>query len=636
MSVFTVETIGAMQALTKASLADGDAALVLAPERGGLFGWDSAATTTEDGGTVFEADEGGAGRWSRDENSCLSVKWFGATGTGSDDTAALNSVLGALGGGGLTGRYQTRWPYGGYGVTQIRFDVEGANHEFAHSILYGLSTTTLASCVDLRGGLGWYNGMKVVCANESRGNYEAGVHHYTNALPGDPRGEDQHYPGYLDVNDLMIHGFDLGLCIGALPSQGEIYGQTATRPDDEAINAPLSELVYTNPRIVYCPKGLNMRQPNGKVTVLGGRIHSESDDWSGYDTSQTYAVAVTDPGSELTLIGGTIEHVQGGGGGFLAAVHAGRLAILGAVIETTVPSYVDTNGHLHLDAISNNGINTASRAYLEVGPDARGGFSIANSPILFPYTHHAQSGADSMVTAVDGPAGDHQPNPSFVCDFDNCDLVEVPVAFSGASYVPLVRGVQAHFRNCRMRTVDSEGETVDTWLLDDGADLLAGRIDRCGRTVASYPQTSSGSGGGWSFTVSGSGSQFGREASDLPSVDGLAIGSALRLTGGSGFGEVLARSAAASIKRDSLNLLRGFIKAGNSAAVIVIRVEFFRFGESSSFDSIDVFAGPESEFGSSWQPLMLPFVAPAEAEAFKLVVDVSNGSDVILTELSVR
>lgn len=636
MSVFTVKTIGAMTALAKASLADGDAALVLAPESGGLFGWNPAATTPGDGGTVFAADEGGAGRWARDENSCLSVKWFGATGIGADDTSALNSVLGALHGDGLTGRYQTRWPYGGYGVTQIRFDVEGANHEFGHSILYSTSTTARASCVDLRGGHSWYNGLKVVCDSALRANYESGVHHYTNALPSDPRVPGEHYPGYLDVNDLAVEGFDLGLCIGALPSQATIQGQSAKRPDDEAINAPLSELVYTNPRIENCPKGLFMRQPNGKVTVLGGRIHSESEQWRGYDTGQTFAVAVADPGSELSLIGGTVEHVQGGDGGFLAAVRGGRLAIVGAVIETTVPSYIDGTGQLHLDAISNNGINTSSRAYLEVGPDAHGGFSIANSPIRFPYTHHAQSGAASMVTSVDGPAGNYRPRPSFRCDFDNCDLVEVPVSFSGARYIPLVRGVQATFRNCRMQTVDAQGGTVGTWYLNDGADLLAGLVDRCATTVASYPQTASGSGGGWTFAVTGSGSRFGRETTDLPVVDGLAIGGALRLTAGAGFGEVLARSAPAPIKRDGLNLIRGFIKTGDTAAVMVIRVEFFRFGQASSFQSIDIFAGPENAFGSAWQPLLLPFGAPADAETFRLVVDVSNGSEVILTDLSVR
>ncbi len=136
--------------------------------------------------------------------------------------------------------------------------------------------------------------------------------------------------------------------------------------------------------------------------------------------------------------------------------------------------------------------------------------------------------------------------------------------------------------------------------------------------------------------MTGSGSRFGRYVSDLPIVDGLQIGSALRLTAGSGFGELMARSGLAPVKRDSLNLIRGFIKTGGTGAVMVIRVEFFRFGETSPFGEIDVFAGPESEFGSAWQPLMLPFEAPADAEGFKLVLDTSNGGEMFLTELSVR
>ncbi len=484
MSIFSLETIAAMTALTKASLADGDAAVVLAPDRGGAFGWDATATATADGGTVLEADEGGAGRWLRNENASFSVKWFGANGVGGDDAAALDAMLAALGGPGASGRYQTRWPYGGYGVAQIRFDVEGANHEFGHSIILGQASTARASCIDLRGGHGWYNGMKLVCEPQMRSNYETGVHHYTNALPSVPRQPGEHYPGYLDVNDLAVDGFDIGLCIGALPSQPvPIPGPSAKLPDDEAINAPLSELVYTSPRIENCPKGIYMRQPNGKVTILGGRVHSESGSWPEYDTSQTYAVTIADDGSELSLIGGTVEHVQGGNGGFLAVVHGGRLAILGSVIETTVPSYVDGAGQLHLDAISNNGINTLDRTYVEIGPGAHGGFSIANSPIMFLPAHHARAGVASMVTSVDGPAGVYLPNPSFLCDFNHCDLVEVPVSFSGAAYVPLVRGVQAQFRNCRLRTVDSEGATVGSWYLNDESDRLSGVVDRCGRTV---------------------------------------------------------------------------------------------------------------------------------------------------------
>ncbi|WP_163364865.1 hypothetical protein, partial [Escherichia coli] len=68
-------------------------------------------------------------------------------------------------------------------------------------------------------------------------------------------------PGYLDVHDAYVEGFELGWAIGALPSQGgvipkQVPGQNVHAPDDVAIDAPLSELTYTNPKIVFCPKGL--------------------------------------------------------------------------------------------------------------------------------------------------------------------------------------------------------------------------------------------------------------------------------------------------------------------------------------------------------------------------------------------
>ncbi|WP_163591408.1 hypothetical protein, partial [Klebsiella pneumoniae] len=67
--------------------------------------------------------------------------------------------------------------------------------------------------------------------------------------------------------------------------------------------------------------------PNGKVTIIGGRIHSESGKWAGYDTSQTYAVEIADEGSELSLIGGSIEHVQGGENGACLKVLDGTLHV---------------------------------------------------------------------------------------------------------------------------------------------------------------------------------------------------------------------------------------------------------------------------------------------------------------------
>jgi hypothetical protein len=51
---------------------------------GGLFVWDSTSTETDNGGTIFESDAGGTGRWHRIwDTETLKATWFGVTADGT-------------------------------------------------------------------------------------------------------------------------------------------------------------------------------------------------------------------------------------------------------------------------------------------------------------------------------------------------------------------------------------------------------------------------------------------------------------------------------------------------------------------------------------------------------------------------
>src|SRR5262245_808385 len=99
MAILDLVNIAAMTVQTKASLTNGQQALVSGYASandggGGTFYWEAGSSTATDSGTVFAADEGGTGRWKRIYSSPLNVRWFGAKGDGaaSEDTALGNAL----------------------------------------------------------------------------------------------------------------------------------------------------------------------------------------------------------------------------------------------------------------------------------------------------------------------------------------------------------------------------------------------------------------------------------------------------------------------------------------------------------------------------------------------------------------
>lgn len=61
---------------------------------GGTFYWNNTSTATDNGGTIISVTGITTGRWMRNYNNEISVKWFGAKGDGiTDDTSAFISFL---------------------------------------------------------------------------------------------------------------------------------------------------------------------------------------------------------------------------------------------------------------------------------------------------------------------------------------------------------------------------------------------------------------------------------------------------------------------------------------------------------------------------------------------------------------
>jgi hypothetical protein len=61
---------------------------------GGVFRWDGSDTTADDNGIYIQPNAGGTGRWIRQYDLPVNVRWFGATGDGTtDDAAAIQAAL---------------------------------------------------------------------------------------------------------------------------------------------------------------------------------------------------------------------------------------------------------------------------------------------------------------------------------------------------------------------------------------------------------------------------------------------------------------------------------------------------------------------------------------------------------------
>lgn len=546
---------------------------------------------------------------------------FGPVPGQADATVAIAAMFARMQGTADSGKYVSYWPYGVYRVSQIRFDLMGTTHLVDGAIVMGTSTQRQSSVVDLRCGHSLVRGLRVV-ANFST-TYACGVQHYTNDL-------SRHYPGFLDVSDLQVEAAQIGLVIGALPSQPGIGDQSARAADNIAIDAPLSEVSYLNVKLTNCACGLFVRQPNGKVTIVGGRIHSESGAWKGFPPDRTWAITVANPGSEVNLVGGTLEHVQGKAGN-LAVVTAGKLTVSDAAIETTVPSFLAGSGSLTLDRVANNGINSQTHSYVEIDARATGQLQVSRCFIAYPPLHLDQPGA-AVLRSCAGPGGRNHPNPGFCARFNTVELRDPAVAFTGAAYRPLAHGIELSLIDCALTSLDVRGQTLMRKRLHDGAELLAGRVDQA---WTSWPQrpVAGQTYGGWTLRAE----RGGRAAAGTappPATQMLGEGQSLVLAGNGGLIEL--RSALIPVKRDGLLILRSVLKVLPGPGQFELGLVYTDLAGTALGPEQFCFSGPVGQFDSVWQPAMFLAEPRGDAAMCRIVLRVSGAATVTLGPVSVR
>jgi hypothetical protein len=626
----TVSTIAAMKALPKSGLVNGQIVKVTGYASpldggGGEFYWHSSTTATADDGLIFAADGGGVGRWLRNYDfGQLSSRYFGILGVG-DETTKIDTFINTL-------AIDTMvFPFDRYYVTSVSLDTKGRTIDFQGSLIIGQATTETGSIVAIRGGLAWLGRLRIA-ANFNL-NYECGLHWYTNRIDL----TNENYPGFLNFDFLQIEACEIGLNIGALPSQVTLGGASDILADGLAIDAPLSESVISNLKITNCVIGINMRQPNGKVTLMAPQILSEMDTWTaiyGYATPErATALAISDPGSELTIIGGTLNHVQGGANGNLISSTGGRITLSGTILETTVPCYLDGETHLAMHQLLNAGANFVDRPFIQVGPNMVGTISITSMPIIRP-ARTAELYDCEVVKSLAGFNLGFLPNPRIIANFASVEFRDCPWRM-GSTYQPIVRGVRAKFSQCQLTAYNALGVRTLLLRINDGPDRLAGVVDRTYKTIAAYPQTTSVADGGITFATSGAGSQWGIETTGLPVVEDLTFYAWLRLTAGA-TGTMSAETAKARCNPSEAHIVRGFIKTGATTATLKIQVKYWDYdGVAAATASFDLFNGQESQFGTVAQPMIFYFVPPADADQFSIKFEVQNAADCRVTLVEV-
>lgn len=514
-------------------------------------------------------------------------------------------------------------------VTQVTIGGSGvrnqSTYDFYGSTLIGTGSGT--SIIQIKTGFKNIFGLSV--AGQQSESYECGIHWYTNDTA-------TYYPGFLNLRDPRVSGCLIGMCIGALPTQADpIPAQGTVQADGVATDAPLSESVIDNLVVSDCIIPVYMRQPNGKLTFAQPVLNAANTAWA--------ATAATNEGNlsafrlirgEMTVLGGSILNVDSTTGQLCETV-AGTLNIVGSIMESKTPIYVGGRSTVRVTNNANWGLNNDSNTFFNVYDDADGELIVSDA---FLRRGYGTSSSQPVVKTIDS-GGVSSTNGAFIANFDNVEFGDANMT-QGATYKPLVTGCRSTYSNCWATThssVDPFPRTASV-KLDERGNVLVGYVDLAASVITAYGVNGAATSGGWTFATAAA-TSWGRYATGLPTIEGIAVSNCLRLTSTGAGTSLQATSPLFDVQPQRPYLLKGWAKTGGTGAVIAVRMNYFDFANvASTVDAqIDLYSGVESGFnqGTVWAPFMLYFVPPSDATQASLNLYTENGADLQVLNLEI-
>jgi hypothetical protein len=528
------------------------------------------------------------------------------------------------------GKY-LKFPAGDYRVTQITVGRTGNRnasvYDFYAATIVGIGSGT--SIVQIKTGGNKIFGLNL--GGNQREAYQCGLHWFTNDV-------NTYYPGFMNLQDISISGCVIGFCIGALPSQAVIppFSPPAVLPDGEAVDAPVSESFVTNLQINDCITCVYMRQPNGKLSFIQPVLNPRNTAWTPSPaTNEGNLSAIRLKRGELNILGGEVLNIESTTGELCSAELA-TLNIMGTIMESKSPIKISERATVRICNDANWGLNNDSNRFFEVQDSADGELVVNDSHLRRGYG----TSSNQPVLRVVNSLGSTSVNDAFIANFENVEFGDSNMT-QGGTYNPLVLGCRSVFKNCWYTSHSGSDPypRIGSVKIDEKDNRLIDEVDLANTTITAYGVNGNASSGGFTFAISAGSPSWGKYTVGLPTIEGLAVSAALRLTA-TGAGITLqATSTLFGVQPQRPYLLKGWAKTGGSSSIIKIRINYFDFvGSASGIDAqIDLYSGIESGFnqGTVWSPFMLYFVPPADTTQASLNLYAENNADLQVFNLEI-
>lgn len=501
-------------------------------------------------------------------------------------------------------------------VRRVTIRGVGRFFDLNNALFVGIATAPTNAVVELQCGHSEVRGLRVT-ANRSL-SYRAAVHYYTNDAEARPAGLNRFLGGQAD-------GAAIGLLIGGLPNQRRFRKDRDSA--GTAVDAPVSESTFIQWNMTGCIRGVVMNQPNGKLQFIGCHLAGETADWKAPQSPRADAAAITilNPGSEICVIGGSVEQLQEPDGRFLEVVD-GTLTISAATIETICSSFMAGSARLTFTQLINGGFNSMTAAFVQARADSTGVLTLSQFALMMPPANSTK-GTGDLVACVSEFNGQSAVAPGLLVDLANVELREPRWSGGGDDLYPLVRGARLRMRQCRLTVYSSDNlRRLADIAIDDGDDRLGGTVDRSAATLPPFGARAGAAAGGWVIS-SGTGGRWGR-------VDIGGGESALQLAGGRQ--PVAARSESFPIDRGRLFVLRAACRFANAGKISFSVAWLDYLGEE--IERTILFEGvPKKPIQTpDVQWISLQATAPTGAERAMIIIEAGPGAVIAFARPSVN